>query len=56
MVHDICADFEKIIQELRMAVRELADGANDEGTSSDLLLSIEGSLEKHIWMLKAYLG
>lgn len=54
MVRDVCTDFEKLIQELNGA-RELADGANDEGTA-DLLLSITGSLEKHVWMLKAYLG
>lgn len=54
MVRAICTDFEKLIQELN-AARELADQANDEGTA-DLLLSISGSLEKHVWMLKAYLG
>lgn len=54
MVRDVCTDFEKLIQELN-AARELADGANDEGTA-DLLLSITGSLEKHVWMLKTYLG
>jgi starvation-inducible DNA-binding protein len=54
MVRDVCTDFEKIIQELK-AARELADQANDEGTA-DLLLSINGSLEKHVWMLKSYLG
>jgi starvation-inducible DNA-binding protein len=54
MVRDICNDFEKIIQELQTTMK-LAENAYDQGTS-DTLLSINGSLQKHVWMLKAYLG
>lgn len=54
MVHDTCNDFEKMIQELQDAMK-LADEAGDEGTG-DVLLSIHKSLQKHVWMLKAYLG
>src|SRR3954451_20270669 len=54
MVRDICNDFEKIIQELQVTMK-LAENAYDQGTS-DTLLSINGSLQKHVWMLKAYLG
>ena len=34
---------------------KLAENAYDQGTS-DILLSINGSLQKHVWMLKTYLG
>ena len=34
---------------------ELADEVNDE-TTGDMLLAIHQSIEKHNWMLKAYLG
>lgn len=54
MVREICEDFEKIIQEVQ-ATMKLAENAYDQGTS-DTLLSINGSLQKHVWMLKAYLG
>jgi starvation-inducible DNA-binding protein len=54
MVRDVCGDFEKIITELQAAMK-LAENAYDQGTS-DILLSISGSLQKHVWMLKAYLG
>jgi len=54
MVREICEDFEKIIQEVQAAMK-LAENAYDQGTS-DILLSINGSLQKHVWMLKTYLG
>ncbi|WP_338449192.1 Dps family protein [Niallia oryzisoli] len=54
MVRDTCSDFEKMIQELQDAMK-LADEAGDEGTG-DVLLSIHKNLQKHLWMLKAYLG
>jgi starvation-inducible DNA-binding protein len=34
---------------------DIADSANDQGTS-DMLLSIMGGLQKHVWMLNAYMG
>jgi len=54
MVQTTCSDFEKMIQELQDAMK-LADQAGDEGTG-DVLLGIHVSLQKHVWMLKAYLG
>lgn len=54
MVREIYGDFEKIIPELQTTMK-LAEDSNDQGTS-DMLLSIMGSLHKHVWMLKAYLG
>lgn len=54
MVKDILQDFQNIISELGNAM-ELAEKANDEGTG-DMLLGVKGSLEKHVWMLNAYLG
>ncbi len=54
MVQETCNDFEKLIQELKAAMK-LADEAGDEGTG-DVLLSIHVNLQKHVWMLKSYLG
>jgi starvation-inducible DNA-binding protein len=54
MVREISNDFEKMIPEIQAAMK-IAEEANDQGTS-DMLLGMVGSLQKHIWMLKAYLG
>ncbi|MFD1706739.1 Dps family protein [Siminovitchia sediminis] len=54
MVQDTVSDFETLIAELKKGI-ELADNAGDE-TTGDMLLSIHQSLEKHNWMLKAFLG
>lgn len=54
MVRETINDFQTLIQESKSAI-DIADSANDQGTS-DMLLSIVGGLEKHIWMLNAYLG
>ncbi|WP_062051842.1 Dps family protein [Bacillus sp. JCM 19034] len=54
MVQTISKDFSTMIAELRegMAISEKAD---DE-TTADMLLAIHSSLEKHAWMLQAFLG
>lgn len=54
MVRETINDFQTLIQESKSAI-DIADSANDQGTS-DMLHSIVGGLEKHIWMLNAYLG
>lgn len=54
MVAAIIADFEKLDGELKDGM-EAATRAEDEATG-DLLLGIVSSLEKHRWMLNAYLG
>lgn len=54
MVRIVIRDFETIIQESKAGM-ETAENEGDEGTS-DMLLGIVSSLEKHCWMLKAYLA
>lgn len=54
MVAAIVADFEVLDKELREGM-SIAEEAGDEATS-DLLLGVVSTLEKHRWMLNAYLG
>lgn len=54
MVRAIANDFAVLIEELKEGM-ELAQEAGDEGTS-DMLLGIRQSLEKHNWMLRSFLG
>lgn len=54
MVKSITNDFMKIIEELKEGM-SIAEEADDE-TTGDMLLAIHSSLEKHAWMMKAYLG
>ncbi|WP_066372192.1 Dps family protein [Neobacillus fumarioli] len=54
MVQTIINDFSMIIGELKEGMN-LADEKHDE-TTSDMLLSIHTSIEKHVWMLTAFLG
>lgn len=54
MVQSIISDFTLITGELKEAM-SLANELNDE-TTGDMLLAIHSGLEKHIWMLTAYLG
>lgn len=53
MVSSIVRDFSILADELKIAM-EAAQQADDEATS-DMLLSIQSGLMKHIWMLKAFL-
>ncbi|GIN59508.1 general stress protein 20U [Lederbergia ruris] len=54
MVQSIVDDFTILIDELKEGM-EIAEKAGDESTS-DMFLAIHTSLEKHNWMLKAFLG
>lgn len=54
MVKTIHTDFNTIVNELN-GVIQLAEDANDQGTA-DILLGIQTSLRKSMWMLQAFLG
>ena len=54
MVQTVVNDFRQMIGELKQGM-ERAQGVSDE-TTHDLLLGIHTNLEKHVWMLNAYLG
>ncbi|WP_226569458.1 Dps family protein [Bacillus stratosphericus] len=54
MVKNLHDDFSNIADELKQGM-ELAAEVGDE-TTGDMLLAIHQSIEKHNWMLKAYLG
>lgn len=53
MVHSLIRDFTSLLHDLKKGI-ELAERENDE-TTGDMLLSIHGSLEKHVWMFNAFL-
>ncbi|MED1792228.1 Dps family protein [Brevibacillus nitrificans] len=53
MVTSVVQDFTLLVDELKDAMAS-AEEADDEATS-DMLLAISSSLQKHIWMLKAFL-
>ncbi|MDO3680204.1 Dps family protein [Paenibacillus ehimensis] len=54
MVAALVNDFTLIIGELKTGMK-YAESVQDE-TTGDLLLAIHSSLEKHVWMLNAFLG
>ena len=54
MVESVINDFSIIIGELKEGM-SFADERNDE-TTGDMLLAIHSDLEKHVWMLTAFLG
>lgn len=54
MVQSIINDFSIMIGELKEGM-SIADEINDE-TTGDMLLAIHSGLEKHVWMLTAFLG
>ncbi|MEJ8545626.1 Dps family protein [Brevibacillus borstelensis] len=54
MVETLIEDFTTVIDELKDGMKKVEE-LGDEGTA-DLLLSIQSSLEKHVWMLKAFQG
>ncbi|MGN7472349.1 Dps family protein [Brevibacillus sp. SAFN-007a] len=53
MVETIARDFSILVDELKLAI-EAAEQANDEATA-EMLQDIRNGLEKHIWMLNAFL-
>ncbi|GHH97729.1 Dps family protein [Neobacillus kokaensis] len=54
MVQSVINDFSIIIGELKEGMSFSAE-QNDE-TTGDMLLAIHSGLEKHVWMLTAFLG
>ena len=54
MVSQLIKDYTLIIGELKEGM-EVAQQAGDE-TTADMLLAIHTSLEKHVWMLSAFLN
>jgi len=54
MVQSVVNDFSIIVGELKEGM-SLAEKLDDE-TTGDMLLAIHSGLEKHIWMLTAFLG
>jgi starvation-inducible DNA-binding protein len=54
MVQSIINDFSIITGELKEGMN-VAEETNDE-TTGDMLLAIHSGLEKHVWMLTAFLG
>jgi len=54
MVKRLINDYMLMVEEARQA-KAAAEEANDEATA-DMLLDIQTALEKHLWMLSAFLG
>lgn len=54
MVRNVLQDYETIRSELKEGIR-IAESENDDSTA-DLFIQMRTALEKHIWMLSAYLG
>jgi starvation-inducible DNA-binding protein len=52
MVRSVEADFRTVIAEVEQGM-EIAQAADDEATS-DMLLAIRSSIEKHAWMLRSF--
>ncbi|QQE73598.1 DNA starvation/stationary phase protection protein [Brevibacillus composti] len=53
-VEAIVADFQTLIRELEEGMA-VAEKENDQPTL-DMFVGISGSLQKHVWMLQAFLG
>ncbi|MEF2966854.1 DNA starvation/stationary phase protection protein [Paenibacillus sp. M1] len=54
MVQTLIEDFATLSESFQEGI-ELADQEGDEATS-DLLTGFKGEIEKHMWMLRSYLG
>ena len=54
MVEAVIEDFTILTQELKSGM-QICEEASDD-TTSDMLLAIQTSLEKHRWMLQSFLG
>ncbi|MFC4735480.1 Dps family protein [Bacillus daqingensis] len=55
MVEALVHDFTQLSDELKEDIETLEDDADDEATA-DMLIEIRQSVEKHNWMLRAFLG
>ncbi|MBT2215027.1 DNA starvation/stationary phase protection protein [Virgibacillus dakarensis] len=53
IIAQLCHDYEQIIKEIREDGLALAAEQKDEPTN-DLLIGLQGKLEKYVWMLQAY--
>lgn len=53
IIAQLFQDYEQLVKEIVDDVIPLAEEQNDEPTL-DLLVSIQGTLEKYMWMLRAY--
>ncbi|MFA1822197.1 Dps family protein [Virgibacillus oceani] len=53
MINQLLEDYKQIILEIKDEGMGYAENENDEPTI-DLLISLQGKLEKYVWMLKAY--
>jgi len=53
MIQQLIEDYNQIISEIKEEGMGYADSENDEPTL-DLFISLQGKLEKYVWMLKAY--
>ncbi len=54
MVENCIDDFNIMINELKKGIK-VAQDAEDE-TTADMLIGMQTSLEKHVWMLSSFLG
>ncbi|MBO8172357.1 MAG: DNA starvation/stationary phase protection protein [Bacillaceae bacterium] len=54
MVQAIADDFEVLIGELKEGMNVASE--NHDDVTEDMLLAIHSSLEKHLWMLRSFLG
>ncbi|WP_407271499.1 Dps family protein [Radiobacillus sp. PE A8.2] len=55
IIKQLCEDYKTVIKEIKETGGSLADEVNDQPTA-DLLNEIHGRLEKHVWMLQAYVA
>ncbi|MGP4107065.1 Dps family protein [Virgibacillus sp. L01] len=55
IIRQLISDYKQIINEIKDEGLPEASDRNDEPTV-DLLVTLQGKLEKHIWMLHAYLA
>ncbi len=53
IVSQLVHDFQQIVKEIKEEGLSLAE-ENDDEPSADLLIGLQGKLEKEIWMLKSY--
>lgn len=55
MIAQLRKDYEQVIKEIKEIGIPLAEEQNDEPTL-DMLIGLQGKLEKYVWMLTAYLA
>ncbi|WP_138414693.1 Dps family protein [Aquibacillus sediminis] len=55
MIHQLSEDYVTMIKEMKETGIPLAEELNDQPTA-DMLTEIRGRLEKHVWMLRAYIA